>query len=114
MSDANTQLSRAPTSSGGEEVVKASSLVNSLQVTSWRIIEALIECQYDLASVKEIASYVGCTEAQARRCLLTWEVVGLAERRNDLWRLTSYLTSEIPQRLKLVLAEKFKQLEDTP
>jgi len=94
-----------------DERKKVGEQLNMIQVQSWKVLEYLIDQQYDLASTGEVSRATEMPEHVARRILMTWEFVGLVERRGNLWRLTPYLSTEIPYRLKLALAEKLRGLE---
>lgn len=80
--------------------------INELQVKAWRAVEALADRQFDLTSVEEMAEAIKTSKAQARRILLTWEFLGIAERRGEMWRLTESLMNKVPQKLRMALLDK--------
>jgi len=80
-------------------------------IEAWNVIEALADLQYDLAGIDDLAQVLDIHPARVRRILGTWIEIGLVEKRGSLYRLSSYLAYNIPNRLKLALAEKLRALD---
>lgn len=81
--------------------------INQGQVEAWKVIEELVERHFKLASIHDLADATGLSVHQTRRILVTWEYIGMVEKRGDMWRLSQFLTHQLPGKLQLALADTF-------
>lgn len=82
--------------------------INQGQVEAWQVIEALIKRHFEMSSAAGLAGMTNMNITKVRRILVTWEHLGLVERRGDLWRLSPYLTKLLPAKLQQSLVDTFK------
>ena len=80
-------------------------------VQAWSVIEALIEAGAEPQSPGALAKACNLTYSKTRRILITWERLGLVERKGNNWTYTKYLTIDIPKRLQAQAAETYRKFE---